>query len=71
MIHCFFAKILEILEIKKNPTMENLVVMGLQQLQTLFDTYEQFVGHLCNGFEICNVRSSLWNDTQGFCPFIH
>ena len=34
------------------------MVVGLQQLQTLFDTYEQFVGHLCNVFEICNVRSS-------------
>ena len=29
------------------------MVVGLQQLRTFFDTYEQFVGHLCNVFEIC------------------
>ena len=27
-----------------------LVVIGLQQLRTLFDNHEQFVGHLCNVF---------------------
>ena len=39
------------------------MVVGLQQLRTHFDTYEQFVGHLCTVFEIYNVRSSLWNGT--------
>ena len=30
--------------------MEDLVVIGLQELKTLFRTYEYFLGHLCNLF---------------------
>ena len=44
--------------------MGDLVVVGLQELQTVFSTYEQFVGPLCNVFKIYNVRRSLWNGTQ-------
>ena len=46
---------------KKKTTMGNVVVVGLQELRTVFSTYEQFVGHLCNVFKISNVRRSLWN----------
>ena len=37
--------------------MGNLVLVGLQQLRTLVGTYEQFVGYVCNVFEIFNVYS--------------
>ena len=30
--------------------MGNIVVVGFQELRILVDTYEQFIGHLCNGF---------------------
>ena len=43
--------------------MGKLVVVGLQDLRTLFGTYEQFVGRLCNVLKICNVRRTLWNGT--------
>ena len=49
---------------RHNPTMGDLVVIGLCHLRTLFGTYEQFVGHLWNVFKISNVRRSLWNDTK-------
>ena len=42
----FFLKLIE----KKRPTMGNIVVVGFQELRTLFGTSEQFVGHLCNDF---------------------
>ena len=42
----FFLRLIE----KKTPTMGNLVVVGLGELQTLFGTYEQFVGCLWNVF---------------------
>ena len=46
--------------------MGNLVVVGLGELRPLFGGCEQFIGHLCNVFEIPNFRRSLWNGTQGF-----
>ena len=39
------------------------MVVGLQQLRTVFGFYEQFVCHLWNDFKISNVRRSLWNGT--------
>ena len=48
--------------------MGKLVVVGFQDLRTLFGTYEQFVGRLCNVLKICNVRRTLWNGTQGANP---
>ena len=59
-----FFNSLRFIEIKKKLTMDNVVVIGLQELQTGFSTYKQFVGHLCNVFEISNDRRSLWNGTQ-------
>ena len=44
--------------------MGNLVVVGLRELRPLVGACEQFVGRLCNVFEIPNVRRSLWNGTQ-------
>ena len=44
--------------------MGNLIVVGLHELRTLFGTYEQFVGDLCNVINIYDVRRSLWNGTQ-------
>ena len=57
---------LRFIEIKKKPTMGNVGVVGLQELRTVFSSYEQFVGHLCNVFKISNVRGSLWNGTLQF-----
>ena len=50
------------IEIKKKLTMGNAVVIGLQKLQTVFSSYEQFVGHLCNVFIISNdlYGMALW-----------
>ena len=42
------------------------MIVGLQELRTVFSTYEQFVGPLCNVFKIYNVRRSLWNGTQEY-----
>ena len=39
------------------------MVVGLQELRTVFGTYEQFVGDLCNVFKIYDVRRILWNGT--------
>ena len=33
---------------RHNPTMGRLVVAGLQELRTLFGTYEQFISCFCN-----------------------
>ena len=41
------------------------MVVGLQQLRTLFDTYEQFVGHLCNVFEICKGLVTNYGEGGG------
>ena len=39
--------------------MGNLVVIGLGELRPLFGACKQFVGCLCNVFNIPNVRRSL------------
>ena len=40
------------------------MVAGLQELQTLFGTYDEFVSRFCNVvFLICNVGKSLCNGT--------
>ena len=36
--------------------MGNIVVVGFQELGTLFGTYEQFRGHLCN--DVLKLRCS-------------
>ena len=43
--------------------MGDLVVVGLQELRTVFSTHQQFIGPLCNVFKTYNVRRSLWNGT--------
>ena len=40
------------------------MAVGLQELRTVFSTYEQVVGTICNVFKISNVRRSLWNGTH-------
>ena len=43
--------------------MGNLVVIGSQELRTLFGTYKQFINCFCNVFPMSGVRKSLWNGT--------
>ena len=44
----------------QNPKMGDLVVVGLCHLQTLCNTYEQFISGLGDFFPPCSVHSSLW-----------